>query len=79
MSVEAIRRSDFAELARDPLVRLVMDSDGVTEAEFVAVLQTARRAMDARTATGRYCDAAARRTGRRIRAVPAAGCHGVWV
>jgi hypothetical protein len=69
MITDAIRRSDFADLARDPLVRLVMASDGVTEAEFVAVLQTAQRAVDARTATGRNCDVAARRRGSGVRAV----------
>ena len=67
MSTEALRRSDFADLARDPLVRLVMASDGVTEAEFVALLRTAQRAVNARTATGRNCDLAARRTGRGVR------------
>jgi len=45
--------ASFADLARDPLVRLVMASDGVTEAELVSVLQTAQRAVVARTAVGR--------------------------
>jgi hypothetical protein len=42
MTTDTIRRSDLAALARDPLVRLVMASDGVTEAQFVAVLRRAR-------------------------------------
>ena len=40
--------ASFADLARDPLVRLVMASDGVTEDELVTVLQTAQRAVAAR-------------------------------
>jgi len=45
--------SSFADLARDPLVMLVMASDGVTEDELVTVLQTAQRAVAARTAVPR--------------------------
>ncbi|MBS0559033.1 MAG: hypothetical protein JSR21_03160 [Proteobacteria bacterium] len=45
--------ASFADLARDPLVRLVMASDGVTEDELVSVLQTAQRAVAARTAAPR--------------------------
>jgi hypothetical protein len=71
MNTDAIRRSDLAALARDPLVRLVMDSDGVTEAEFVAVLLNAQRAVQARTATGRHCEVAPRRRRGALRAVPA--------
>jgi hypothetical protein len=51
MTTDTIRRSDLAALARDPLVRLVMASDGVTEAQFVAVLRDAPRAGAARAAT----------------------------
>jgi len=79
MSTKAASGSDFIDLARDPLVRLVMASDGVTEAAFVAVMQTARRAMDARAATGRHCDAAPRRPARHLRAVPASLCHSAWM
>jgi hypothetical protein len=61
MTTEAICRPDFADLARDPLVRLVMASDGVTEAAFVAVLNTAKRAVDARTGIAQHAVAAARR------------------
>ena len=66
MTSEAICRPDFVELARDPLVRLVMASDGVTEAAFVAVLKTAKLAIDARTATGRHCGVTARRRAVRV-------------
>jgi hypothetical protein len=72
------RGSGFAELAHDPLVRLVMASDGVTEAEFVAVLQTAQRAVRARSAVV-HGDAAARRPRRGLRAVPANACACAWM
>ncbi len=75
MATEATNRPELLDLARDPLVRLVMASDGVTEAAFVAVMQTAQRAIDARSAIGRHRDTAARRPGRRLRVV-AVG-HGV--
>jgi hypothetical protein len=68
MNTDAIRRSELTALARDPLVRLVMASDGVTEAELVDVLRTAQRAVAARAVTSRACDAAPRR--RRLRVVP---------
>jgi len=56
---------DLAALARDPLVRLVMASDGVSEAEFVAVLRSAQRAMWARgVPSGRDTRAARRGTDR---------------
>jgi hypothetical protein len=74
MSTEAIRRFDFADLTRDPLVRLVMESDGVTEADLVALLTTAKRAVDARSVTGRPGDVPMHKRARRIRAVPAACC-----
>jgi hypothetical protein len=79
MSTKAASGSDFIDLARDPLVRLVMASDGVTEADFVAVMETAQRAVDARAATGRHCDVAARRPTRRLRAVPASVYHSAWM
>jgi hypothetical protein len=79
MSTKAASGSEFIDLARDPLVRLVMASDGVTEADFVAVMRTAQRAVDARAATGRHCDAVARRPTRHLRAVPASGCLSAWM
>jgi hypothetical protein len=78
MITDAMCRSDLADLARDPLVRLVMASDGVTEAAFVAVLRTAQRAVNARAATGRHCDAVARRR-IGLRVAPAADCPGYGV
>ncbi len=41
-------RMDFAALLADPLTRAVMDSDGVSEGELIAVLELAR---DARLGT----------------------------
>jgi hypothetical protein len=35
---------------RDPLIRLVMESDGVTEQEMIAVMDQLRRALAAREA-----------------------------
>ncbi len=35
----------FDTLVKDPITRLVMASDGVSEAEFVALLAGARRAL----------------------------------
>jgi hypothetical protein len=78
MSIQTVQGPGFADLARDPLVRLVMASDGVTEAEFVAVLQTAQRAVQARSAVVRG-DAAARRPRRGLRAVPAHPCACAWM
>ena len=37
-------RMDFAALLADPLTRAVMDSDGVSETELIAVLELARDA-----------------------------------
>lgn len=37
-------RMDFAALLADPLTRAVMDSDGVSEGELIAVLELARDA-----------------------------------
>jgi hypothetical protein len=78
MSPNPARRSDYADLARDPLVRLVMASDGVTEAQFVAVLQTAGRALAARAAFGQSRIPAARRPMPALRLVDARPCDGLW-
>lgn len=46
-------RSDDAALARllrDPLIRLVMDSDGVTEQAMIALMQQLRRSLATREA-----------------------------
>ncbi len=61
MDTDTDRRSNLAALARDPLTRLVMASDGVTEAEFVAVLRGAQRAVRSRTVAARACDVMPRR------------------
>ncbi len=68
MNTDTIRRSDLAALARDPLVRLVMASDGVTEDELVAVLRRAQRAVASRAAT---CGVAPRRHRGSLRVVRA--------
>ncbi len=78
MSTDATHRSDFADLARDPLTRLVMASDGVTEAAFVAVLATARQAVAARMATGARCAPVPRRV-RGLRVVKSAPAGSVWM
>ncbi len=77
MSTDATHRCDFADLARDPLTRLVMASDGVTEAAFVAVLHSARQAVEARMATGARCQPVPRRQGRRLRVVPSTPARSV--
>jgi len=41
-------RLQFASMLRDPLIRLVMDSDGVTEQEMIAVMDQLLRALTAR-------------------------------
>jgi hypothetical protein len=71
MTDDTVHRSDLAALARDPLVRLVMASDGVTEAEFVAVLRSAQLAVQSRTATAQNCAVTPRRRGPSLRVVPA--------
>ena len=38
----------FPDLLRDPLIRLVMKSDGVTELEMIALMDQLRRALAAR-------------------------------
>ncbi len=41
-------RLSYQEMLSDPLIRLVMASDGVTVSQFVTVLETARAALAAR-------------------------------
>jgi hypothetical protein len=38
----------FPDLLRDPLIRLVMKSDGITEQEMIALMDQLRRALAAR-------------------------------
>ena len=38
----------FSDLLRDPLIRLVMESDSVTEQEMIAVMDQLRRALTER-------------------------------
>jgi hypothetical protein len=38
----------IANLLRDPLIRLVMKSDGVTEQDMIAVMDQLRRSLKAR-------------------------------
>ena len=38
----------FPDLLRDPLIRLVMESDGVAEQEMIALMDQLRRALAAR-------------------------------
>ena len=38
----------FPDLLRDPLIRLVMKSDGVTQSEMIALMDQLRRALAAR-------------------------------
>lgn len=40
----------LARLLRDPLIRLVMDSDNVTEEAMIALIQQLRRSLAAREA-----------------------------
>lgn len=44
MCPDQICRMDFEALMADPLTRAVMDSDGVSERELIAVLELARDA-----------------------------------
>jgi hypothetical protein len=39
---------EFADILRDPLIRLMMDSDGVTEDAMVALMDQLSRALAAR-------------------------------
>jgi hypothetical protein len=48
MCAEPDDRLEFANMLRDPLIRLVMDSDGVTEQEMIAVMDQLCRALTAR-------------------------------
>ena len=55
-------RLQFASLLRDPLIRLVMDSDGVTEQEMIAVYgstpprpDSARRSHAVAVKSARLC------------------------
>ncbi len=70
---------DIAALVRDPLTRLVMASDGVTEAAFVAVLHSAQRAVEARMAACRLCDPAPRRGGPGLRIVASTASDRAWM
>ncbi len=45
-------RMDFHALLADPLTRAVMDSDGVSEMDLIAVLELARDALVAQAAAG---------------------------
>ena len=44
----------FPDLLQDPLIRLVMESDGVTEQEMLGVLDLLRRALAAREGGRRF-------------------------
>ena len=48
MCAEQDDRMRFPDLLRDPLIRLVMESDGVTEQEMNGVMDQLRRALAAR-------------------------------
>lgn len=45
MTCESHRTLSFETLLTDPLIRLVMDSDGVSVAELAAVLESAGHAV----------------------------------
>jgi hypothetical protein len=47
MCPDQICRMDFEALLADPLTRAVMDSDGVSEHDLIAVLELARDARQA--------------------------------
>ncbi|MCW3476206.1 hypothetical protein OL599_16625 [Rhodovastum sp. RN2-1] len=69
MCTHDARPLTFETMLSDPLIRMVMDSDGVTLDELVAVLEVAREAIVAREAVavslaaGRQAGAAGRRCG----------------
>jgi hypothetical protein len=46
MCPDQICRMDYEALLADPLTRAVMDSDGVSERDLIAVLELARAARD---------------------------------
>jgi hypothetical protein len=48
MCSDSARKLSFETMLTDPLIRLVMDADGVTLAELVAVMEVARAAQVAR-------------------------------
>ncbi len=48
MREDTLRPLTLEALLNDPLVRMVMDADGVTPAEFAAVLYAARDAVASR-------------------------------
>lgn len=48
MSAETVGALTFESMLTDPLIRAVMDSDGVTVDDLVAVLEAAQRAIAAR-------------------------------
>jgi hypothetical protein len=48
MCKDDARLLTFETMLTDPLIRMVMDSDGVSMEEFVSVMETARSAIAAR-------------------------------
>jgi hypothetical protein len=48
VSAETVGALTFESMLTDPLIRAVMDSDGVTVDDLVAVLEAAQRAIAAR-------------------------------
>ncbi len=48
MCAASDNEAPLAALLRDPLIRLVMDSDGVTEQALIALLDQVRRSLAAR-------------------------------
>jgi hypothetical protein len=51
MCAETDCEATFGDLLRDPLIRLVMASDGVTDRDMVALRDQVRRALAARTSS----------------------------
>ena len=58
------------ELLQDPLIRLVMDSDGVTEQAMIAILENLRIALAARKIDGAYGKGGRAERGRGQEGVP---------
>jgi hypothetical protein len=52
VSAEIVGALTFESMLTDPLIRAVMDSDGVTVDDLVAVLEAAQRAIAAREQDG---------------------------
>lgn len=50
MCPDQICRMDYEALLADPLTHAIMDSDGVSERDLIAVLEMARAARDAHLA-----------------------------